>query len=237
MGRFRTHFPKLFLSLFLLTDCTTVGFHREAVRNSLEYGKTQTLKVCVWKDENVSLERISSLMDSWNDELALYRLRAETVQITDWKRRGWTGIAILEDLVHAPLPEGCDRILAFAGAKSTDYFYQIAQIVLAFFFIPLPEVLGAVDRNTGSRGYVLAHWFSLNQLLWSAPSATLVHEGYHLLGCGHSLFLSECYTKIREIKEAGLTESARKDLFFPAKNPKGGYFLQRKDLNSFFLGE
>ncbi|EPG74129.1 hypothetical protein LEP1GSC058_2422 [Leptospira fainei serovar Hurstbridge str. BUT 6] len=234
---FRIRVLFFLLLYFLLEACTTVGFHRESIRAGEDFGKLQTIRVCVWKDENVSSERVSSLIDAWNDELALYKLKANVSQIKVWNRPGWTGFAILAELYKAPLPENCDRILAFAGVRITDFFYQIAQIILAFFFIPVPEVLGAVDGYTGTRGYILAHTFSINQLFWSSPSATIVHEGYHLLGCGHALFLSKCYMKIKELKDSSLLEAAQTDHFFPATNPKGGYFLERKDVNFFFLGE
>ncbi|EQA46055.1 hypothetical protein LEP1GSC050_2365 [Leptospira broomii serovar Hurstbridge str. 5399] len=229
----------LFFLLFyvLLEDCTTVGFHRESIRTREDFGKLQTIRVCVWKDENVSKERVSSLIEAWNDELALYKLKADVSQVKVWNRPGWTGFAILEELYKAELPENCDRIIAFAGVRMTDFFYQIAQIILAFFFIPVPEVLGAVDGYTGTRGYILAHTFSINQLFWASPSDTIVHEGYHLLGCGHALFLSKCYTRIKELKDSNLSGAAQTDHFFPAVNPKGGYFLERKDVNFFFLGE
>ncbi|TGL64653.1 hypothetical protein [Leptospira sarikeiensis] len=222
-----------FCVLLLLASCTTVGFHRESVRESFEYGKMKTIRICVWKDENVSPERMNYLFDSWNEELVLYNLQAKVSQVKDWKRPGWTGRAIMEELYSAELPEGCDRILALAGFKASDIAYEFASYILALFLIPTFEVLGAVDSPTGSRGFVLAHTASLGHLITGGASNTIVHEGYHLLGCGHSFYLSECYGQIQKLKT---TADIAGDSFFPVTHPKSGFITSRRELNYFFLG-
>ncbi|TGL28345.1 hypothetical protein EHQ52_18935 [Leptospira koniambonensis] len=222
-----------FLLLILLTSCTTVGFHRSSERESYEYGKMKSVRVCVWKDENVSTERMDYLFNSWNEELALYNLQANIAQVKDWKRPGWTGKAIMEELYNAELPDSCDRILALAGVRFSDIAYEFASYILALFFIPTFEVLGAVDSPTGTRGFVLAHTASLGHLLVGGASRTMVHEGYHLLGCGHAFYLSECYGQIRDLKA---TSEIAGDSFFPALRPGGGFITSRKQLNYFFLG-
>ncbi len=199
-----------------------------------DYGKLQTIRVCVWKDTNVSTERMNYLFDSWNEELSLYRLQTKVVHVKDWQRPGWTGKAILEELFQAPLPQDCDRILALAGVKFSDIVYEFVSFILALFFIPSFEVLGAVDSYTGTRGYVLAHTASLGHLLVGGAANTLVHEGYHMLGCGHAFFLSECYARIKEIKAA--SEQSPHSGFFPATHPGGGYLFSQKEVNFFFLG-
>ncbi len=65
--------------------------------------------------------------------------------------------------------------------------------------LALPEVLGALETTTHTRGYVVSSFGSLNQLL-SSPSGTAVHEFYHLLGCTHALSKSACYKQIRTLK-------------------------------------
>ncbi|TGK04915.1 hypothetical protein EHO59_08685 [Leptospira semungkisensis] len=222
-----------FLPLLLLLSCTTVGFHRESVRETYDYGKTKTIRVCVWKDVNVSPERMNTLFESWNQELSLYRLQAKVAKVQDWQRPGLTSNDIMKELFQAPLPPDCDRILALAGVQFSDILYEFASYILALFFIPTFEVLGAVDSYTGTRGFILAHTASLGSLLYGGAPHTIVHEGYHLLGCGHAFFLSECYTKIRDLKLA----SEKEEAFFPAALQKGGFLYSQKDVNLIFLGQ
>lgn len=210
-----------------------VGFHRESVKETYDFGKPITIRVCVWKDENVSEKRMNYLFDSWNQELGLYNLQAKVVNVKPWTRPGWTGNAIMEELFQAPIPEDCDRVLALAGIKFTDIAYEFLSIILAAFFIPTFEVMGAVDSYTGTRGFVLAHP-TLGHLISGGSTGTIVHEGYHLLGCGHSFFLSECYAKIQDLKTNA--EKYPTENFFPAMHPGGGYLFRRKEVNHFFLG-
>ncbi|EPG68153.1 hypothetical protein ACE5IS_14870 [Leptospira wolffii] len=224
-----------FLFLLFPISCTMVGFHRESIRETHDYGKLRTVRVCVWKDRNVSTERMNYLFDSWNEELALYKLQAKVENVRDWERPGWTGNAIMEELFSAPLPSECDRILALAGVRLSDIAYEVASYILALFLIPTFEVLGAVDSYTGTRGYVLAHTASLGHMISGGASRTLVHEGYHLLGCGHAFYLSECYGRIQALKE-NARNSPHPD-FLPAMHPGGGYLFSQKEVNLFFLGK
>ncbi|TGK00159.1 hypothetical protein EHQ53_04925 [Leptospira langatensis] len=222
------------LPLLLLLSCTTVGFHRESVRETYDYGKPRTVRVCVWKDTNVSKERMDTLFDSWNEELSMYRLQAKVSRVQDWQRPGWTSNDIMKELFQAPLPSDCDRILALAGVQFSDLLYEFASYILALFFIPTFEVLGAVDSYTGTRGFVLAHTASLGSLLYGGSTHTMVHEGYHMFGCGHAFFLSECYGKIKDIKAASERSG---ESFFPAALKEGGFLYSQKDVNLIFLGQ
>ncbi|PJZ69591.1 hypothetical protein CH373_08755 [Leptospira perolatii] len=225
----------LFLALFL-HGCTTVGFHRNSIRETHDFGKLSQIRVCVWKDENVSEERMRNLFEIWNEELSLYKLHANISNVRKWNRKGWTGGAIMEELYESRMPPECDRIFALAGFKFSDLVFEIGQIILALFFIPTYQILGAVDSPTGTRGYILAHTSTLGHLLVGGASSTMVHEGYHLLGCGHGFFLSDCYEEIEKLKKASDSEKAKQYNFLPALNPEGGFIYDRREINLLFLG-
>jgi hypothetical protein len=85
----------------------------------------------------------------------------------------------------------------------------------------LPEMVGAVDTVTRTKGYVAAEYGSLNQLLFSSPSDTAVHEVYHMLGCDHAASMDSCYEKIHDIKTAAMKNRLRGKNFFPGINSNG----------------
>jgi len=65
---------------------------------------------------------------------------------------------------------------------------------------PLPEILGAVDSDTHSFGFIVAgKSVTISQLFTGGAEGAIIHEGYHFLGCGHD-DMEECYRKILETK-------------------------------------
>ncbi|TGK33801.1 hypothetical protein EHQ12_17110 [Leptospira gomenensis] len=212
------------LILLCFLSCTTVGFHRDSIRKNVDFGGEETLRICVWKDKNVDKEELSAMISAWNEELELYKIRILIPEIRDWERPGWTGFAIMDQVFQAPLPSGCDRLLAVAGGKFSDTAFEIVGIFLAFFGIPSFQVLGAVETRTGTRGYILGQTRTITHWIVGGPERTLIHEGYHLLGCGHSLFLSDCYLKIRDVKEWRRKNRAEGIDFFPSLSEDGEVF-------------
>ncbi|WCL49084.1 hypothetical protein [Leptospira sp. GIMC2001] len=171
------------------------------MRDSMEWGKNRTIKVCTFYEPGISSEEIQELFVHWNDELKLYSLAVVAINQQEIERPGLTGASILEFLYTLPMSENCDRYLYLKGRNWKDIVFEITSLgVFALAGIKL-EIQGAVEAKTNTRGYIKAKYISLLQLIFTSPKSTLVHEGYHLLGCGHQLFLDPCYKQIQDTKK------------------------------------
>jgi hypothetical protein len=101
----------------------------------------------------------------------------------------------------------------------------------------LPEILGAVESTTMTKGYSVAEWGSLNQVLsLRSPENLMVHETYHLLGCGHGLNAGLCYDQIVRIKKAAKKNREEGQDFFPSMTP-GGKIVWTRDGVDRILGK
>lgn len=203
-----------------------VGFHRASIRNEIDFGKEENLRLCVWKDKKISHKDLIDLIDIWNGELNHYKIKIRLSEVKNWERPGWTGFAIMDEVFMTKLPNQCDRLLAVAGGKISDTVFEIVGIFFAFFGIPSFQVLGAVETKTGTRGYILGQTRTISHWLSGGASGTLIHEGYHLLGCGHSFFLSECYLQIQKVKELKRKNNISGVPFFPSVDEDGNVFLK-----------
>jgi hypothetical protein len=86
-----------------------------------------------------------------------------------------------------------------------------------FFIIGIKlEIHGAVETQSNTRGFVKSKYAALLQALFTSPSSTLIHEGYHLMGCPHMLWKDECYKIILEAKNKNRTNT-RNDKIFAVK--------------------
>ncbi|MDF3820198.1 hypothetical protein P3G55_09820 [Leptospira sp. 96542] len=204
-----------FLVLFFIWNgCTTIGFHEPKIRNQMDFGQSKTFQVCTIFEPGISKEEISELFAYWNEELSLYQLTAVSVNPTQMERPGFMGTSIIEYLNTLPLTKECDRILYLKGRTFGDMVFE--GFMLGLFSVTgiKLEIHGAVETRTQTRGYIKAKYSSTIQLLFTSPKSTLVHEGYHLLGCGHQLFMEECYIRIQETKR--LADDPETDpSFFP----------------------
>ena len=188
----------------LLAGCTTVGPHRMATLRQLDFGPPDTVALCLYLDDGISEERARALVeDAWRDDAPLYGLNITVVEVRRWPRPGFTLDEIMEGLRQEPLSAPCDRILALIGRHAGDYVWGL---------LLLPEVLGAVNDETSTHGYVVAKWASLNQL-FSSPRAVIRHELYHLLGCDTHFNMAHCYKQIALLK---YWRRAHRGDFFPA---------------------
>ncbi len=223
----------LIFALLFVLQCTTIGFHENSVRSSMDFGVQQEFKVCTYKEEGIDEEEISSLFQYWNEELSWYSLKAIHVDKGYLERPGFTGFDILNYLYTLPLTEGCDRILYLKGRQWKDILYEFFTLgIFAGIGIKL-EMQGAVETNTNTRGYIKAKYISTLQILFTSPKSTLVHEGYHLLGCGHQLFMQECYEDIQKVKSAAKYTQGDQN-FFPSKTKSGNVFKNRFQVNQVF---
>lgn len=175
---------------WLGSACTTIGVGVPGRVASLDFGARLPIRVCVLNDAGVSEARARQLVAEIDAEIDPYGLDVVVPWVRPWRRPGFTEGAIMGDLVSRRLEPPCDRLLAFVGRNAGDVLWGL---------LPFPEVLGAVDSDTHTRGYVVARFATLSQL-FLPPSRTARHEFYHMLGCGHALTKSDCYEQIRATK-------------------------------------
>lgn len=173
-----------------LAGCTTVGFHTSQ-RQDVDFGPSLTLRICVLKTDDVPDQRVADMLERVRVELATYAIDLEVPWVRPWERPGFQMDAILDDIVGRPLEPPCDRLVGLVDRHVGDFLWGLA----------MPEVLGAVDDVTRTRGYFVATFGSINQALLP-PGSVAVHEFYHLLGCEHDATLSNCYPRIAALKAA-----------------------------------
>ncbi|PJZ45541.1 hypothetical protein [Leptospira brenneri] len=217
------------LILILFSQCTTIGFHEPKVRAGISFGDNASFRVCVLREPEVSEEEVRDLFLAWNEELSLYNLKAEPVTVNMMERPGFWGTDILIYLMTNRLTKDCDRLLYLKGRTWGDLAFEVLTLgIFAGVGLKL-EVQGAVEGQSNTRGYIKAKYISTIQILFTSPKSTLIHEGYHLLGCGHQLFMKECYEKIRDVKLL-LTDPERDPNFFPNITTTGKKILNRNQV-------
>jgi hypothetical protein len=199
LHRTRAMHGALLSGLLALSGCTTVGVHT-AARESVDYGPPATVRVCLLQAADIPPERAEALKRTVREEFAQYGLNIEVPWVREWTRPGFQVGSIMRDLLERPLEPPCDRLFGLVDRHAGDFAWGLV----------LPEILGAVDEVTATRGYAVATFGSLNQLV-STPEQTIVHEFYHLFGCPHGVTLSDCYPKIAALKAAAQPEAD----FFP----------------------
>ena len=183
-------------------------------RGKIDYGTRLHLRVCLLRDAEISEQRARALIAAVDQEFDIYGTDVAIVWIRPWQRPGFTMSAIMRDLAPRPLEPPCGRLVAMVGRHLGDTLWGLA----------LPEVLGAVETTTHTRGYVVSSLGSLNQIL-SSPSGTAVHEFYHLLGCTHARSKSECYEQIQALKRYYSSDVD----FFPGLSKTGELILSRAE--------
>jgi len=180
------------LGMFLvlcLQGCTTIGLHNPRALRHMDFGQPEEVRFCILLDEGVSKDYAEALLLAWNKtEGNKYNLFLRPVSFERHRRSGFTYGAILKDVMKIPLGENCDRLIFFVGRSFGDILYGLASLNP---YVPLPEVLGAVNGETATHGFVIASLGSPNQLLGEllflqSRQDVTIHELYHFLGCGHS---------------------------------------------------
>lgn len=202
-------------TLAALSGCTTIGMHT-AARETVDYGPPQELRVCLLKSPDVPEGRSDELMAAVNKEFSRYAIAVSVPWVREWERPAFTASGILEDVLRRDLEPPCDRLIGLVDRHAGDFVWGLF----------LPEVVGAVDGVSRTRGYVVATWGSLNQIA-AEPHVATVHEFYHLVGCGHGVSKTKCYHKIAELKASRPPESD----FFPGMEMKGKFIVTREDAN------
>ncbi len=183
----------------LVSGCTTtIGSHKPEALESFQFASQPPveLRICVYLDNGLSRESAEKLLRAWNEEEgAKYNVYVRPVTFKNKKRQGTFYGALKEETRQLAILPQCDRSLWFIGRNVSDYLYGLMTLVL-----PLPEILGYVDDETLTRGYVVAKIGSVGQAILSAPKDATIHEIYHLLGCYEHNEIEQCYQRINELK-------------------------------------
>jgi hypothetical protein len=200
-----------------LAGCASTGH----LSTKPDFGEPRVLRVCVLRDPAVSEAGVSALLDAWRAELAPLGITITLPWVRPWPRPAFTGRGIAEAVATIPLEPGCDRLLAMIGRHAGDAAYAVLTAI-----IPVGEYLGWVDNITQTRGFVVAAWSpSLCQVMAGGPADTLIHEGYHLLGCRHEA-LVDCHATIARLKREAPGE------FFPSQGDGGWIAATREAANA-----
>ena len=227
----------LFIPFILLTlpACTTTGMHKNAYRKTIDFGREETLKVCFLREKDITDKNIEKILKKWNKELNLYNIKVENVSAETVERPGFFNSDILQSLFIIKLEPPCDRIVYLRGRRFSDMAYELFSIALMLELGLKFETYGAVETITNTRGFIRARYAQLFQSIFTSPKSTMVHEGYHLLGCGHSITKTKCYLHIKKLKER-MASAVREEDFFPVLTQNGKLLSSRDEVNGRILG-
>ena len=212
----------LTLLLSLSAGCTTIGIGTHAERSVGYTGATEALRLCIYKDSSVSDASVNEIIGAVREEFSSFGLRVEVPWIRKWDRPAFEMQGILGDIAARPLECPCDRLFAIVGRDGRDFVWGLM----------LPEVLGAVEDTTLTKGYAVGSVGSLNQVLsFQSPTDIAVHEAYHLLGCKHGLLADSCYHQVASIRKVAQYNREQGQDFFPAMSLSGRIFWTRDEVD------
>jgi predicted small lipoprotein YifL len=216
----------VFLVLASLMGCTSIGptgLPPEA--SDIDLGPDVELRLCVYQDKDVSDKRAAAIIAAVQNEFAQYGLVIKVAAIKTWQRPGFMHRDILRDIAKRSLEPPFDRILALVGRDLRDFAWGIL----------LPEVYGAVETWTHTKGYVVAEVGSLNQLLtFQSPHQAAVHEFYHMLGVEHMDGKRIICEKIARLKRLAIENRQSGQNFFPGISSTGKLYLSREAVDHRF---
>lgn len=225
----------LFVVILVFSNCTTVGFHDDKIRNSMDFGAMQDLNVCVFYEDTIDKSELAELEKDWANELALYKIKLQFKKTKQVSRFAFLGVDVLDEMRHYKLNSECDRLVYLIGRTWGDIGFEIFSLgIFAFSGIKL-EIHGAVESASNTRGVVKAKYASLLQLLFTSPSSTLIHEGYHLMGCPHMLFKDECYKIILNAKNRN-KENKKIDKIFSVRSTRTDTEFYSSEQVNYFWG-
>jgi hypothetical protein len=199
-----------------LTGCTSIG--PTGVQPDIDMGPNVELRLCIYKDVNVSNRRAAGIIAAIQKEFAQYGLIIKVPSIKPWQRPAFDHQGILRDIVRRPLEPPFDRSLVLVSRDVRDLLWGSL----------LPEILGAVETVTHTKGYVVAEIGSLNQLLcFQSPQKAAVHEFYHMLGVDHMDGATTICQKIARLKRSAIENRHAGRDFFPGISSSGKLYLAR----------
>lgn len=208
----------------MLASCTSIGgFTSRPDTARYEFGPPLIMRVCILRDPTVSEEQTKNIIKAWQGELTQFNLAVSLQWMRPWPRPAFGAEGLMEAIAEPAMEAPCDRLVALIGRSLGDAVYSLSL---------MPEIFGYVDDATQSRGFVVAAWGpSINQILFGGPNEIMIHEGYHLLGCGHDSW-SQCYESIAEIKRLARVNQRDGIDFFPSRTAGGVVFFTREKVNA-----
>jgi hypothetical protein len=209
--------------ILVISGCTSVGgFTQKPVATP---GNGFTLRVCVLRDAALPEATVNGLFSAWQEELAPLGIRPVVSGVSVLPRPSFTAFGAFRALEQHELGPDCDRLTFLVGRTAGDALYGIASIVIG-----MPEMYGAVDDLTHTRMYVVAETVTPLHMMFGGARQGLIHEGYHLLGCGHWSW-SDCYRQIDKLKQ--LARDRPTD-FIPALTETGRVFMTREEADQVY---
>lgn len=223
--RIQPQIPLIALVL-LLVGCTAISVDYNPPDGVPADGQDPVLlRVCVLKDTGISCRQTDRILVALTRQMAQHGIAVSVPWIRDWQRPGFFETDISRSVAAYPLIAPCDRILTLVGRDFKDFAWGLF----------MPEILGAVELLTRTKGYVVASIGSLNQLLsFRPPAAGAIHELYHMLGCDHGLSGQTCAAKIDAIKEQARRNRKNGQDFFPGVDGAGDLLLTRTAVEAEF---
>ena len=192
---------------FLFLGCTTVGIPDKQAIQNIDFGPPEKLRICMYKDTNISEQQAADIITALQQEFSHFGLIIEVPWVKPWERPAYTGHEIMKNFAACPLEAPCDRLLALVGRNVTDFLWGMV----------MPEIHGAVENVSMTKGFVVAEIGSVNQVMsMSSANRIAIHETYHLLGCDHSLDAKPCYEKIKLVKKIARRNRTDGNDFFPS---------------------
>jgi hypothetical protein len=183
-------------------------------------GAPEPFRIGIYMDHGVSESYAQEIVQALESEFAPYGIKIEIPWTRPWQRKGFQAQEIMSEISKLPLEFPCDRILVIIGRNAGD-------VVWGLF---LPEILGAVEDATRTKGYVVGKVGSLNQIILS-PTNAATHEVYHMLGCNDGQGSWEIYSKVVAMRSLAQENRHKKGQnFFPSITPTGRIFFDRKEV-------
>jgi len=206
-----------------------IGFENRAMLERMDFGKPNEVQFCVYASEGISKERTEKFFAGWNEkEATKYQLYARIASFQIYERKNFFHSGILKNIMEIPIPDECDRVLALISRNVGDVIWGLTA---------LPEVLGEVNDETLTHGFVVGKMGSLNQLLMS-PRKGFLHELFHFFSCGHAILKSDCYQMIKSLKDVAVQVREQNGYerfgvkpYFPSKGVNAPIFIFREQVN------
>ena len=178
---------RILMPLFLLmTGCTSIGVDNSDVRDSFSWQPDTEITICTLVDPDISDDKVRAIETKAIQEFQQYNIHLTFMQHDEWTHRDSSKVKILTTM---DMPEGCDRLFAYLDRSVWQSLVSLAV-----------SVEGAVDDDTGTRGYGYVKGASLSGMLLGGGENIVTHEIYHLLGCGHSMSKVDCYHQLQALK-------------------------------------
>ena len=214
------------LIVLSLAGCTSIKPNQgDAQFTGVELGTHVDLQLCMYKDSQISDRQATDIISAIQNEFSQYGVNVQVPVIKPWQRPSFKHQGILNDIAKRPLEPPCDRLMALVGRDVRDFLWGVF----------LPEVLGAVETRTHTKGYVVAEMGSFNQLMsFRSPAEAAIHEFYHMFGYAHGDDQQTIVSKIAHLKRMALSNWQSGQDFFPGISSEGTLYLSRREVDQRF---